>query len=145
MKTSTSEGKHGIQWTACMQLHDSKFTDKLVRLFHTHEQMLVKTTSVATVSASVGFNIHKRIGVILKFNMENTNPITLDGETPEHVESFMYLGSIIDNHGGRDADINARIGKTTTAFVQLENMWNSKQLTARQHQNQNIQYERQDS
>ncbi|CAH8643390.1 unnamed protein product [Schistosoma margrebowiei] len=61
--------------------------------------------------------------------MENTNPITFDGETLEDVESFTYLGSIIDEQGGSDADVKARIGKARTAFLQLQNIWNSKQLS----------------
>ncbi|VDO95434.1 unnamed protein product [Schistosoma margrebowiei] len=47
----------------------------------------------------------------------------------EDVESFTYLGSIIDEQGGSDADVKARIGKARTAFLQLKNIWNSKQLS----------------
>ncbi|VDP06979.1 unnamed protein product, partial [Schistosoma margrebowiei] len=47
----------------------------------------------------------------------------------ENVESFTYLGSIIDVEGGSDADVKARIGKATTAFLQLKNIWNSRQLS----------------
>ncbi|VDO54672.1 unnamed protein product [Schistosoma margrebowiei] len=51
MKTSTSEGKHGIQWTARNQLDDLDFADDLALLSRTHEQMQMKTASVAAVSA----------------------------------------------------------------------------------------------
>ncbi|VDP30989.1 unnamed protein product [Schistosoma margrebowiei] len=47
----------------------------------------------------------------------------------EDVESFTYLGSIIDEQGGSDADVKAKIGKARVAFLQLENIWNSKQLS----------------
>ncbi|VDO72670.1 unnamed protein product [Schistosoma margrebowiei] len=57
MRTSTSEGKHGIQWTAQNQLDDLDFADDLALQSHTHEQMQIKTVSVAAVSASVGLNI----------------------------------------------------------------------------------------
>ncbi|VDO83864.1 unnamed protein product [Schistosoma margrebowiei] len=56
MKTSTSEGKHGIQWTAQNQLDDLDFADDLAFLSHTHEQMQIKASSVTAVFASVGFN-----------------------------------------------------------------------------------------
>ncbi|VDO53915.1 unnamed protein product [Schistosoma margrebowiei] len=59
MKTSTSEGKHGIQRTAQNQLDDLHFTDDLTFLSHTHEQMQMKTASEAAVSPSVDLNIHK--------------------------------------------------------------------------------------
>ncbi|VDP73204.1 unnamed protein product [Schistosoma curassoni] len=96
MKTSTSEGKHGIKWTARNQLEDLDFADGTALLSHTHEQMQIKTTSATAVSASVGLSIHKGKTKVLKFKAENNNPITLDGKTLEDVESFTYLGSIID-------------------------------------------------
>ncbi|VDP45489.1 unnamed protein product [Schistosoma curassoni] len=42
---------------------------------------------------------------VLKFKAENSNPITLDGKTLEDVESFTYLGSIVDGQGGSDVDV----------------------------------------
>ncbi|VDO62417.1 unnamed protein product [Schistosoma margrebowiei] len=47
--TSTSEGKHGIQSKAKMQLDDLDFADNLTLLSHTQQQMQEKTTSVADV------------------------------------------------------------------------------------------------
>ncbi|VDP39532.1 unnamed protein product [Schistosoma margrebowiei] len=59
-----------------------------------------------------------------------TNPITIDGEDLENVKTFTYLGSSIDEHGGgSDADVKTRIGKARTAYLQLKNIWNSKQLS----------------
>ncbi|VDO68387.1 unnamed protein product [Schistosoma mattheei] len=129
MKTSTSEGKHGTQWTAQNQLDDLDFADHLALLSRTHELMQIKTASVAAVSASVDISIHRGKTEVLKFKAEDSNPITLDGETLEDVESFTYLGSIIDEQGGSDADVKAKIGKARTAFLQLKNIWNSKQLS----------------
>ncbi|VDP18325.1 unnamed protein product [Schistosoma margrebowiei] len=129
IKTATSEGKHGIQWTVQKQLDDLDFADDLALLSHTHERMQIKTASVAAVSASIGLSIHKGKTKVLKFKAENSIPITLDGKTLEDVESFTYLGSIIDEQGGSDADVKARIGKARTAFLQLKNIWNSKQLS----------------
>ncbi|VDP45178.1 unnamed protein product [Schistosoma margrebowiei] len=129
MRTSTSEGKHGIQWTAQNKLDDLDFADDLAFLSHTHEQMQTKTASVAAVSASVGFRIHKGKTKVLKFKVKNSNLITLDGETLEDVESFTHLGSIIDEQGCSDADVKARNGKARVAFLQLKNIWNSKQLS----------------
>ncbi|VDP77160.1 unnamed protein product [Schistosoma mattheei] len=86
--------------------------------------MQIKTASVAAVSASVGLNIHKEETEVLKYNT-----ITLDGETMEDVKSFTYLVSIIDEQEGSDADVKARIGAARAVFLQLKNIWNSKQLS----------------
>ncbi|VDO57159.1 unnamed protein product [Schistosoma margrebowiei] len=129
MKTSTSEGKHGIQWTSRMQLDDLDFADDLALLSHTQQQLKEKTTSVAAASAVVDVNIHKEKSKILRCNTACTNPVTLEGEHLQDVKTFTYLGSIIDEQGGSDADVKARIGEARAAYLQLRNIWNSKQLS----------------
>ncbi|VDO60394.1 unnamed protein product [Schistosoma margrebowiei] len=59
---------------------------------------------------------------------QNSNPITLDAETLEELQST-FLGNIIDEQGGSDADVKARTGKERVALLQLKNIWNSKQLS----------------
>ncbi|VDP44605.1 unnamed protein product [Schistosoma curassoni] len=114
---SDIEGKHGIQWTDRNQLEFLNFADELPLLSHTHEQIQMKTTSVAAASVAVGLNIHK-------YNTDNTNSITFDDETVEEVQTFTCLNSsIIDVKRGFDADVNARISKAKIAFLQLKNMW----------------------
>ncbi|VDP55958.1 unnamed protein product [Schistosoma margrebowiei] len=73
----------------------------------------------------------KQLSTNIKVTIINTNvnPITLDGGTLEDIESFTYLRSIIDEQGGSDANVNVRIGKVWAAFLQLKNIWNSKQLS----------------
>ncbi|VDP72799.1 unnamed protein product, partial [Schistosoma curassoni] len=104
MKTSTSEGKRGMQLTSKMQLHDLDFADDLALLSQTRQQMQEKTNSVAAASAAVGLIIHKGKGKILRNNTACTSSITIDGEDLEDVKTFTYLGSIIDEQGASDAD-----------------------------------------
>ncbi|VDP56975.1 unnamed protein product [Schistosoma curassoni] len=80
-----------------------------------------KTTSIAAASEAVGLNIHKGKSKILRYNTACTNPITPDGEDLKDVKAFTYLGSIIDEHGGSDADVKARIGKARAVYLQLKN------------------------
>ena len=65
---------------------------------------------------------------MLKVNSNSNEPIKLDEEAIEEVDSFTYLGSIVDKLGGTDADIKARIGKARAAFIQLNNIWKSKEI-----------------
>ncbi|VDO68075.1 unnamed protein product [Schistosoma margrebowiei] len=129
MKTSTYQRKHTIQRTAYMQPDDLNFAHDPTPLTHTYQQLQVKTTSVALDSSSTGLNIHKGKSKILKYNTESTNPVTRDGESVIEVKAFTYLVSIIDEQGGSDADVKARIGKARTTFLQLWNISNSKQLS----------------
>ncbi|VDP34676.1 unnamed protein product [Schistosoma mattheei] len=83
--------------------------------------MQKKTTSVAAASAVVGLNIHKGRSKILRYNTAFTNPITIDGEDLEDVKTFTYLGSIIDEQGGFDADVKVRIRRAAATYLQLKN------------------------
>ncbi|CAH8465462.1 unnamed protein product [Schistosoma haematobium] len=129
MKTSTSELKRGIQWTSRMQLDDLDFAGDLALLSQTQQQMQEKTNSVAAASAAVGLIIHKGKSKIHRHNTACTNPIKIDGEDLEDVKTFTYLDSIIDERGGSDADVKARIGRARAVYLQLRNIWNSKQLS----------------
>ncbi|VDO65847.1 unnamed protein product [Schistosoma margrebowiei] len=122
MKTSTSEGKHGIQWTSRIYLDDLVFADDLALLSQTQQQMQEKTNSKAAASAAVGLNIHKGKSKVLRYNTACTNPIIIDREDLEDIKTFTYLGSIIDEQGGSDADVKARIGKARAAYLQLRNI-----------------------
>ncbi|VDO81513.1 unnamed protein product [Schistosoma margrebowiei] len=75
---------------------------------------------------------------------EFSNPITLDGETLEDVEYFTYLGSIIDEQGGSDADVNVKDWKSKSRIPTIEEHMELK-ITLNQYQSQNHQYHRQGS
>ena len=128
MKTSTHQRRNGIQWTLWDQLDDLDFADDLALLSHTQQQMQEKTSNVAATSARIGLNIHKGKSKVLKVNATSTAPIMLEEEALEEVESFVYLGSIVDKQGGTDADVKTRVGKARTAFQQLRNVWVSRHL-----------------
>ncbi|VDO64666.1 unnamed protein product [Schistosoma curassoni] len=112
-----------------MQLHGFYIANHPALLSHIHQQMQVKTKSVAAAPASVGLNIQKRESVIVKYNTENNNTFLLHEETLEHMGTFTYMDSIIDERGGSDAEVRVRIGKAKTESLKLKNIWNSKQLS----------------
>ncbi|VDP80444.1 unnamed protein product [Schistosoma curassoni] len=105
----------------------------------------MKANNIAAASESVNLRIKKGKTKIFKYNTENINTITFDGETMEDEESFTYMGNIIDEQGGSDAGVNVRIEKAWTISLQMKKIWNSNQLSASQHQTHNPQYEHEDS
>jgi hypothetical protein len=90
--------------------------------------MQEKTTRLAEVSAKVGLKISKKKTQLMKMNTSNDNPIILDGQPLEEVDSFVYLGSVVDKQGGTDSDVAARVGKARAAFIMLKNIWASKDI-----------------
>ena len=128
---TTVQRTSGIQWTLWTQLEDLDFADDLALLSHSHQQMQDKTTELAAVSLQVGLNIHKGKTKVLRMNAASTDPVTLEGNALEEVETFTYLGSVINKRGGTDAYVRARIGKARVAFLQLKNIWSSRVLSSR--------------
>ncbi|VDP61080.1 unnamed protein product [Schistosoma curassoni] len=106
----------------------------LALLSHTQQQMQEKMISVATASAAVRLNIHQGKNKIIRYNTTCTNQITHDREALEDEKTFTYLGSIIYEHDGSDTDVKVR-----AAYLQVKNIWNSKQLSVNQQQSQNFQ------
>ena len=131
MKTTTTGRNNGIQWTLWTQLDDLDFADDLALLSHNHSQMQDKTTLLETTSAGTGLKINRKKTELMKMNTTANAPITVGGEPIREVESFVYLGSVVDHQGGTDRDVTARIGKARAAFVMLKNIWASGGISMR--------------
>ena len=56
-------------------------------------------------------------------------PVKLGINEIKDVETFTYLGSIIDKHGGTGVAVKARTGKARGAVIHLKNIWSSKVLS----------------
>ncbi|VDP69142.1 unnamed protein product [Schistosoma mattheei] len=62
----------------------------------------------------------------------------------EDVKTFTYLGSIIDEQGGSDADVKVWIGKSKSSVSTIEEYLEHKTIVS-QHHGQDFQYKCQDS
>ena len=131
MKITSTGRNNGIQWTLWTQVDDLDFADDLAHLSHNHSQMQDKATLLETTSAGTGPKINRKKTELMKMNTTANAPVTVDGEPIREVESFVYLGSVVDQQGGTDRDVTARIGKARAAFVMLKNMWASGGISMR--------------
>ena len=128
MKKTTKYRRNGIQWTPWSQLEDLDFADDLALLSHSHQQMQEKTELLNTVSTQLGLNINRSKTRIMKANTKKNNPITMNGEPLEETDSFTYLGSTINKHGGTAEDVKARIQKARVQFIMLRIFLRAKQI-----------------
>jgi len=55
--------------------------------------------------------------------------IRVEGKPLKDMDSFTYLGSVVDRLGGTDRDVAIRVGKARSVFLMLTNIWASKGLT----------------
>jgi len=129
MRETTKDSLNGIQWTLSSQLNDLDFADDLALLSHNHQQMQAKTTKLDTTSTQTGLKIHPAKTKLMKINTSNELPIKLKDEPIEEVQSFVYLGSVINIQGGTDEDVQNRIQKARSAFIMLSKIWQSKTIT----------------
>jgi hypothetical protein len=75
-------------------------------------------------------------------NMKDLSNTTkkLSGKfSKSEVESFAYVGSIVDKQRGTGADVKIRISKARTAFLHLKGM--DIQIPVNQHQDQTVQHQ----
>ena len=58
----------------------------------------------------------------MRANTLNEEPIQLKHEGLEDVDRFSFLGSVVDQQAGSDANVKARLGKARTAFIKMRNV-----------------------
>jgi len=61
--------------------------------------------------STVEQRIHTDKTKLLRINTANNGPIMRVGNGMDDVQAFTYLGSFVNNRGGNDAHVKARIGK----------------------------------
>ena len=61
----------------------------------------------------------------LRMNHRCKDYTRIEGEEVEDVQSFVYLGSVLDKLGGTEADIKRRLALARIAFTSLQNIWRS--------------------
>nr|KAG5714792.1 hypothetical protein BaRGS_000280 [Batillaria attramentaria] len=95
------------------------------------EPAIFQEEPIAMESAGTGLKINRKKTELMKINTTANTPVTVGGEPIREVESFVYLGSVVDGQGGTDRDVTARIGKARAAMVMLKNVWASKVVSIR--------------
>lgn len=86
--------------TPLAQLEDLDFADELALLSHSHDQMQGNISTLDNVSSSVGLKIHPEKFKILKTRPNQQEHVKIGEQVLEEVDSFCYLGSIIDRNRG---------------------------------------------
>ena len=91
--------------------------------------MQEKTSKLKEDGGKIGLRINRRKSKVMRMNNRNTNSISSDGEDLEEVETFCYLGSVVNINGEVKEEVNIRIGKAATAFRKLVNIWKPRKIS----------------
>jgi hypothetical protein len=88
----------------CGKLTDLNYADDICLLAHCTGAMQIMLQRIEKEAAKVGLkiNVNKSKEVCIAMNNES---LYIHSETIEQLTQFAYLGSIIDNTGGKEADI----------------------------------------
>lgn len=125
---STNNGIHlGLQ----TRLNDLDYADDICLLSQSYSELQQKINNISLNAAKVGLKINIRKTKSMRLNTNNEQPFKLLDKPLDDVESFCYLGSIIDKSGGSSADILNRIIKATQAFGALDRIWRSSNISVR--------------
>jgi hypothetical protein len=124
--TTVIKNLAGIRWGLCGKLTDLDYADDICLLAHSTRVTQITLERLAREAAKVDLKINISKSKEMRIAMKNINEtLHIQGETIEKVTQFVYLGSIIDNTGGTEADIATRIRKAQVAFSMLSKIWKS--------------------
>ncbi|KAK2562750.1 hypothetical protein P5673_014468 [Acropora cervicornis] len=109
------------------------FADDCALLAHTEValQNLVDHFSEASKAFGLTISLKKTEVLFQPAPLQNYTPphITIDGTTPNSVEHFTYLGSVMSNDATIDKDLDNRLSKASSSFGRLyKRVWNSHSL-----------------
>lgn len=124
-----NNGRRGIQWTLTERLEDIDFADDLALMAQRASDMEESLPRLVRYAGQVGLKVNVIKTKLMRINTTVPCTLTIEGKTIGEVESFCYLGSFLSKDGGADLDVRSRIQKARQAFISLNNIWNSSQLT----------------
>ena len=121
----TNNRKRGLGWKLTSVLEDLDDADDVALISSRFADLQEKTDRLVTTAGAVVLKINPRKTKTLRMNHRCTDYIRIEGEEVEDVESFVYLGSVLDKFGGTEADIKRRLALTRIVFTRLQNIWRS--------------------
>ena len=101
----TNNRKCSLRWKLASVLEDLDYTDDVALISSRFVDLQEKTDRLVATACIVGLKINPRKTKMIRMNHRCTDYIRTEGEEVEDVESFVYLGSVLDKLGGTEADI----------------------------------------
>ena len=108
-----------------------RFADDTTLLCTSKEELLalLKKVIEASKSQNLLLNTQKTKIMVLDKSREMKEDFVLDGENIEEVESFVYLGSLINIKGSSAQEIRRRLAMGRGAVQNMVSMWKSRGMS----------------
>ena len=121
----TNNRRRCLRWKLTSVLEDLDYADDVALISSRFADLQEKTDRLVATAGFVGLKINPRKTKTLRMNHRCTGYIRIEGKEVEDVESFVYLGSVLDKLGGTEVDIKRRLALARIAFTRLQNIWRS--------------------
>jgi len=118
----TNVRRRGLRRKFTSVLEDLDYADDVALISSRFADLREKTDRLAAIAGIVGLKINPRKTKTLRMNHRYTDYIKIEGEEVEDVESFVYLGSVLDKLGVAEADVKRLLALVRTAFTRLQNI-----------------------
>ena len=106
-----------------------RFADDIDGLAGSEHELVNLMNKIDSTSRIYGMEINtNKTTIMTNYEVHFNNSISLHGEIIESVDTFKYLGSILDDNGSTK-EILSRIAQTTASLTKLNPIWNDKNLT----------------
>ena len=121
----TNNRKRSLRWKLTSVPEDLDYADDVALISSRFADLQETTDRLVAIAGIFGLKINPRKTKTLRMNQKCADYIRIEGEVVEDVESFVYLGSVLDKFGGTEADIKRRLAQARIAFSRLQNIWRS--------------------
>ena len=117
--TREAIGGHGIKWGGKILL-DLDYADDLSILAESVGKINELLEGLRVQGARIGLRIDVKKTKSPRLRINEEEQMTLGNKKDDQVDSFTYLGSIINKDGGSSEDVKSRIANAQGAFSQLK-------------------------
>ena len=85
--------------------------------------------TIVSEGNKIGLSINTAKTELMKLRAQDNRYMSIGGSNLREVDSFVYLGSRISKDGDIRPEINIRIGKASSAFNCLKNVWKQDRIS----------------
>lgn len=114
------------------RINNLRYADDTVIIAASKEELQEVMTALCSISAEYGLELNKRkTKTMIVDRLRNNQPDVRTVAGYEVVSQFNYLGSMIANSGGCEAEIRRRVAMARNATTKLTKIWKTSAITRR--------------
>ena len=128
---NTNNTKRGLRWKFSSVLEDLEYADDIALLSSRFCDMQDKTDQLDRNASAVGLSINTMKTKTMRMNCKWVEPVKIRDVDVEDVDTFTYLGAVLNKHGGAKEDISRRLALARGAFASLRPLWRSSKYSTK--------------